>query len=277
MKYRHTGRSSLIVKKDVDVKRLRELKIQDRMEADYSMTKQELYISFNDRYEELKQALKGTDLKKIKELTLEVHAMVHPAEISGRSEKTFADFVLDYMLCGNQNVIVPRENHDTDLHYAGTKTVPMCWQLWHTYRIEDLVSNILMSNQNQIFNSEWQKKIGSSITDTGNALEYDEVVAFGKGIHVEALREYMLTVGKNTRCIIENLTHEQIQSMVPEEWVMRILEEGGVTTDFRSVWLLVFWGRLTRGGMILTPLTNHHMMHLLACLDNLTILDRSAI
>lgn len=39
--------------------------------------------------------------------------------------------------------------------------------------------------------------------------------------------------------------------MVPEEWVMRILEEGGVTTDFRSVWLLVFWGRLTRGGMII--------------------------
>ena len=52
---------------------------------------------------------------------------------------------------------------------------------------------------------------------------------------------------------------------------MRILEEGGVTTDFRSVWLLVFWGRLTRGGMILTPLTGHHMMHLPACLNHLPI------
>ena len=50
----------------------------------------------------------------------------------------------------------------------------------------------------------------------------------------------MITVGKNTRCILESLTLEQIQSMVPEEWGMRILEEGGVTTDFRSVWLLVF-------------------------------------
>lgn len=55
---------------------------------------------------------------------------------------------------------------------------------------------------------------------------------------------------------------ELIKSMVPEEWVMRILEEGGVTTDFRSVWLLVFWGRLTIGDMILTPMTSHHMMHL---------------
>ncbi len=239
------------------------------------MTKEELYEPIRERYDDLKQALKGTDIERIKELTLEVHAMVHPAEISGRSEKTIADYVLDYMLSDNQNVIVPRQNHETDLHYAGTEKVPMCWQFWHTYRIEDLVSNILMMNQNQIFNAEWQKRIGASITDTGNALESDEILTFCKGINVLALYDYMITVGKNTRCILESLTLEQIQSMVPEEWVMRILEEGGVTTDFRSVWLLVFWGRLTRGGMILTPMTNHHMMHLSPCLDHLPILERN--
>ena len=149
----------------------------------------------------------------------------------------------------------------------------MCWQFWHTYRIEDLVSNILMANQEQIFNEEWQRKIGSSITDTGNALELDEAVAFGKEINVEALREYMITVGKNTRYILNNLTLEQIKSMVSYESVMQILEKGGVTTDFRSVWLLVYWGSLTIGGMILTPMTDHHMMHLPPCLNNLPILD----
>ena len=238
------------------------------------MTKEALLTPINEKYDELKQALKGTDIIKIRELALEVHGMVHPAEISGRTEKTIADYVLDHMLAGNQNVIVPREDCEVDLHYAGTKTVPLCWQLWHTYRIEDLVSNILMMDQGQIFNEEWKRRIGASITDTGNALEFDEAAAFGKGIHAEALREYMIEVGKNTRGILENLTLEQVQSMVPEEWVMRILEEGGVTTDFRSVWLLVFWGRLTRGGMILTPLTGHHMMHLPPCLN--TIVCRKA-
>jgi len=130
-----------------------------------------------------------------------------------------------------------------------------------------------MANQNQIFNEEWQRKINSPITDTGNALELDEAIAFGKEINVDALREYMIAVGKNTRQILENLTLDQVNSMVPKEWVMRILEEGGVTTDFRSVWLLVFWGRLTRGGMILTPMTRHHMMHLPACLNNLPIMN----
>ena len=237
------------------------------------MTKEELFEPITKKYNELKLALQGTDIDKIIELTLEVHAMVHPAEISGRTEKTIADYVLDYMLRGNQNELVPGEDYDVDLHYAGTRTVPLCWQFWHTYRIEDLVSNILMANQNQIFNEEWQRKIGSPITDTGNALELDEAIAFGKEINVEALHEYMLAVGKNTRNILGNLTLVQINSMVPEEWVMRILEEGGVTTDFRSVWLLVFWGRLTMGGMILTPMTDHHMMHLPPCLNNLPILD----
>lgn len=237
------------------------------------MTKEELFEPITKKYNELKLALQGTDIDKIRELTLEVHAMVHPAEISGRTEKTIADYVLDYMLRGNQNELVPREDYDVDLHYAGTRTVPLCWQFWHTYRIEDLVSNILMANQNQIFNEEWQRKIGSPITDTGNALELDEAIAFGKEINVEALHEYMLAVGKNTRNILGNLTLVQINSMVPEEWVMRILEECGVTTDFHSVWLLVFWGRLTMGGMILTPMTDHHMMHLPPCLNNLPILD----
>ena len=226
------------------------------------MDKDAVFSEINMKFEELKKELEGDNLEKIRELTLDLHALVHPAEISGRTEKTVADFVLDYMMQGHQNEIVPRETWDTDLHYAGSKTVPICWQFWHIYRIEDLVSNILMANSLQIFNEEWKQKIGSSISDTGNALEPDELAAWSKNINVQELRNYIISVGKNTRRILSQLTLEQIRSMVPEEWVMRILEEGGVTTDFRSVWLLVFWGRLTIGGMILTPMTSHHMMHL---------------
>ena len=226
------------------------------------MNKEAMFSEINAKYDELKFALDGEDLDKIKTLTLELHALVHPREISGRSEETIADFVLDYMMDGNKDEIVPRETWDTDLKYAGSKEVPMCWQFWHIYRIEDLVSNILMANGQQIFNEDWQRRIGSSITDTGNALEPDELVSWAKGIDAAELRNYIIEVGKNTRRILSDLTLEQIKSMVPEEWVMRILEEGGVTTDFRSVWLLVFWGRLTIGGMILTPMTSHHMMHL---------------
>lgn len=241
------------------------------------MDKDAVFTEINNKFEELKKALEGEDLELIRELTLELHAMVHPAEISGRKEKTVADFVLDYMMQGHQNDLVPRETWDTDLHYAGSKTVPICWQFWHIYRIEDLVSNILMENATQIFNEEWKQKIGSSITDTGNALEPDELAAWSRNINVEELRNYIMAVGKNTRRILSHLSLEQIKSMVPEEWVMRILEEGGVTTDFRSVWLLVFWGRLTVGGMILTPMTSHHMMHLPTSVEYILSAEKNAL
>lgn len=231
------------------------------------MTKQEICQPIYDKFNELSDAMQGDDVEQIKKLALELHSMVHPAEVSVSNEKTIADIVFEYMANGKQNLLVPREDYETDLHYAGTKTVPLCWYFWHTYRIEDIVSNILIADGQQIFDSEWQKRIGSPITDTGNALELDEAVDFGNGLDIQALREYMVSVGKGTREILKSLTLEQIKSMVPEERVMRILEEGGVTTDFRSVWLLVFWGRLTLGGMILTPLTSHHMMHLPACLN----------
>ena len=231
------------------------------------MNKEAVFSAINNKFEELKKALEGDDLDKIRELALDSHAMVHPAEISGRTERTVADFVLDYMMEGHQNELVPRETWDTDLHYAGSKIVPICWQFWHIYRIEDIVSNILMDNGQQIFNAEWKRRIGSSITDTGNALEPDELETWSRNINAEELRNYIMTVGKNTRRILSHLSLRQIKSMVPEEWVMRILEEGGVTTDFRSVWLLVFWGRLTIGGMILTPMTSHHMMHLPTAVD----------
>ena len=58
------------------------------------MTKEELFAPIRECYGELREALKGSDLDRIRQLTLEVHAMVHPAEISGRKEKTIADYVL---------------------------------------------------------------------------------------------------------------------------------------------------------------------------------------
>ena len=237
------------------------------------MIKQMFYDEYRTVNLAFHDALNSRDPEKVRSLALQLHALVHPACVSGISEKTMADYVAEYMLSGHQNDLVPRQPWETDLHYAGTDRVPMVWQLWHTARIEDLVSNILLADQEQIFNDNWQKKIGSPITDTGNALEAEEVVRFGKAIRPEALYEYMIEVGTNTRKIIAGLKDEELFEMVPEEWVMKIYEAGGVTSDLRSVWLLVFWGRLTRAGMLETPMTNHYMMHIPPCLDNLPIIS----
>ena len=237
------------------------------------MTKQALYDAHHAADLAFHEALKDRDPKRVKALALKLHALVHPACVSGGSEKTMADYVAGYMLAGHQNDLVPRQPWQTDLHYAGTDRVPLVWQLWHTTRIEDLVSNFLLADRDQIFNDGWQKKIGAVITDTGNALEPEEAIEFGKAIRPEALWDYMIEVGTNTRKIIAEIPDDELFTMVPEEQVMRIYEAGGVTSDLRSVWLLVFWGRLTRAGMLETPMTNHYMMHLTPCLDDLPIVS----
>lgn len=237
------------------------------------MTNEDLYAPIREKYQILKESLESDNLQEIIKNALEVHSMVHPSIVSGRNEKTISDYVLDYMLKdNNKEKSTPRMNCGVDLDWAGTDSVPMCWQFWHTYRIEDLVSNILIANKNQIFNSEWKKKINSPITDTGNSLEADEVIAFGQMINVQALKEYMIEVSVNTRKIISSLTVDMLKQKPEKEQLDRILNEGGLTSDKRSVWLLDYWGGLTVEGMILTPLTDHHMMHLPPCLDYLPIL-----
>lgn len=200
------------------------------------MTKEDLYAPFHAKYDELKSVLEGDNIDAIRKFTLEIHSMVHPAEISSRSEKTVADLVIDYVLDGHQNVPTNRMNSGVDLTYAGTDVVPMVWHLWHIYRIEDLVSNLLIAGRGQIFNADWKSRIGASITDTGNALESDEAKEFCANLNVAELKQYMLEVGRNTQEIIKGLTLEQVKNFVPEERVMEILRQGGVTTDFRSVW-----------------------------------------
>lgn len=238
------------------------------------MKNEELYAPLGNKYQELKSALEGTDLKRMIELTLELHGMVHPGIVSGRKEKTIADYVLDYMLQdNNKEALVPRMNCEINLDWAGADVVPMCWQFWHTYRIEDLVSNILIADQEQIFNKDWQKRMNSPITDTGNALEDEEAVAFGKMINEKVLYEYIIEVSKNTRKIISTLTLEKIKQKATAEQLDRVVKEGGLIQDKRSIWLKDYWGGLTVAEMILTPFTDHHMMHLPPCLEYLPILQ----
>lgn len=105
------------------------------------MDKEAMFAAINAKYDELKSALKGDDLGKIRDLTLELHAMVHPAQISGREEKTVADYVLDYMMQGHKDELVQREPWDSYLKYAGSKTVPMTSH--HMMHIPTCIDKIL--------------------------------------------------------------------------------------------------------------------------------------
>lgn len=59
------------------------------------MTKDAMIADFYKCYEELKTALKSADIDRIRELSLDVHAIVHPAEVSGRTIKPLLTMLLN--------------------------------------------------------------------------------------------------------------------------------------------------------------------------------------
>lgn len=93
-------------------------------------------------------------------------------------------------------------------------------------------------------------------------------------LNAEALKEYMIKVSRNIRKIIANLTIDQLQQKPLKKQLDRIVNAGGLTLDKRSIWLLDYKKGLTVSGMILTPFTDHRMMHLPPCLDHLLILEK---
>jgi hypothetical protein len=135
--------------------------------------------------------------------------------------------------------------------------------MWHSARIEDITMNLLVTEDGQVFNAgNWKEKIGSSIVDTGNSMNEREILEFSKSINMDALKNYRMEVGRKTRAIINKLTTADMKRKFDKSKLQRILDEGAVLNVEASNWLIDFWGRKNVAGIILMPVTRHHVVHI---------------
>jgi hypothetical protein len=100
------------------------------------------------------------------------------------------------------------------------------------------------------------------ISDTGNAMTNDEIVDFSSSIDMEALRNYRETVGRKTREIIKGFEPSDFKKIFNSSRLQRILDEGGVLNVEGANWLIDFWGRKDVAGILLMPVTRHHIVHI---------------
>ncbi|WP_455684954.1 DinB family protein [Thomasclavelia sp.] len=207
----------------------------------------------SEQHKELSKLIrKKNSLDKAKFLFLEIHAKLNLSEISNSKENEVDKLFND--LNKNEYAIMPTKKDET-----------IAWVLWHITRIEDLTTNMLIAKENQIFDQTWQRRLNVSITDTGNALDDDEIMYLSKNINIDELICYRNTVSKNTWEIVKNLTNDDMKRKIDLNDLNRILNVGGLTTDEDSIWLLDFWGKKDVAGIILMPLTRHIMLHLNDC------------
>jgi hypothetical protein len=184
------------------------------------------------------------------ELALEIHSITHTSEVSSSDLSTFCDELLDG-LADEDYCVMPSEEGET-----------IAWHLWHIARIEDLVANLLIAKQSQVFNDAWVAKLNVTVKDTGNAMTDRQIIDFSEQINKKELIKYRNAVGCQTRKILISLTPSDLKRKPENEYLARIVSEGGLIENKDSIWLKDFWGKHTVAGLILLPLTRHHMMHL---------------
>lgn len=184
------------------------------------------------------------------ELALEVHGVTHRAAVSGSSVPTFCDRLLDGLEEEDYSVM-PTEKDET-----------IAWHLWHIARIEDLVGNLLIAEGEQVFNDGWMDRMKVTVRDTGNAMSDEEIFGLSRQVDKGELINYRDAVGRRTREILKSLTPDDLKRKPGAGALERLVSEGGLLECKESIWLKDFWGRHTVAGLIVLPLTRHHMMHL---------------
>lgn len=206
---------------------------------------------WNLKQKSLKEIIRKPErFNEAKELLLEMHKSVHFSEKGNTQNPTLMDDLWEG-LQDNEFAVMPTEKDET-----------IAWGVWHITRIEDLTINILVDESEQILNDKWLLRLNTKRTDTGNAMNDDEIMDFSKGIDIDALKAYRIAVGQKTQEVLSSLKVEDMKRKVKHQQLAKILNEHGVLDHPDSLWLLDFWGKKDVSGIILMPITRHQIVHI---------------
>ncbi|MCL2637290.1 MAG: DinB family protein [Oscillospiraceae bacterium] len=208
--------------------------------------------SITEKHHELKKIIRKSDrIEQAKKLFLEIHAALHSCAVSGGKANEIDTLFAD--LKPQEFAVVPSAKAET-----------IAWAVWHLARIEDMTMNILVAGSEQIFDSEWQKRMNTAFTDTGVSMDSEKIIKLSSELNSAELLNYRNAVGTRTREIIAALTAQDMKRRVPADGINKIRSEGG-TCEY-SEWLLEYWGGKDIAGLLLMPPTRHLMLHLNDCI-----------
>jgi hypothetical protein len=215
----------------------------------------DIHIDIDQGYRQQLDKLRGTirspkNFEAAIRLTLDLHAITHSGGVSGSNAPTYYDSLLEGLTDADYSVM-PTKKDET-----------IAWHIWHIARIEDMVGNLLIAERAQIFDDAWMKRLNVGVKDTGNVMTDEEIFDLSSRVGKRELIAYRDEVGRGTRKIIAALAPEDLRRKPREEYLNRLAGEGGLLEQKKSIWLRDFWGRYTVAGLLMLPLTYHHMLHL---------------
>ena len=141
------------------------------------------------------------------------------------------------------------------------------YSIWHIFRIEDIVAHTLINGDAQIFFSgNYQKRIHSPITTTGNELVKQQIADFSRQLDLDELYTYITEVKRSTEKILKELPYDKLKWKISNERKENLTSLHVVSTDEKAYWLIDYWCGKDIRGLIQMPFSRHLIMHIEACL-----------
>ncbi len=150
------------------------------------------------------------------------------------------------------------------INAKGFENKTIAYSLFHIFRIEDIVSNILINKSQDIFfKNNFQKKMNASIITTGNELKKEEIKKFSEKLEIDMLWKYINEVYENSNNIIKSLYINDLKIRMTEK-DKDVLNNLQVVADSES-WLIDYWCSKDISGLLRMPFSRHWIMHIEAC------------
>ena len=153
------------------------------------------------------------------------------------------------------------------LNADGYHSKTIAYSIWHIFRIEDIVANILISEKEQVFSAGgYQERINPPVITTGNELVKQEIADFSKQLNLNELYSYIFEVKESTEEMLKSLSYGELKKKIAEERKEYLKSLQVVSTDEKAVWLIEYWCNKNVQGLIQMPFSRHWIMHVEACL-----------
>lgn len=149
------------------------------------------------------------------------------------------------------------------INAEGYHSKTVAYSIWHIMRIEDIVVNSLIRDQEEILAAgDFQAKTASPIITTGNELVKEEIAAFSRQLRIDALYEYAEAVRESTDAWLQSLEYEALKRRFSEADKDRIRRLQVVSPDESASWLVDYWCSKDVAGLLKMPLSRHWIMHI---------------
>jgi len=205
--------------------------------------------NWNEGHQKLNQALTSGNRDLAIELFLSQHAMVHSSKMAGAGLWSFEDEILNGLTDQQIRSIPPSAEHS------------IAWNLLHLARIEDITMNLLVAGTEQIFTKgHWSNKLKVNIIHSANKMDGESLAKLSSKMDITALKSYRITVGRQTRKIVQNLKREDFKQKVQPNRIQKVMDQGAVVTEAMEI--IQYWSKKTIAGLLLMPPTRHCILHL---------------